>query len=50
MHEKQTPAHIFRAYDIRGIFNSDLYPDDAKNRLGAGVVCEKERQKEGGCW
>jgi phosphomannomutase len=27
MHEKRIPAHIFRAYDIRGIFNDDLYPD-----------------------
>lgn len=27
MHEKEIPAHIFRAYDIRGIFNEDLYPE-----------------------
>jgi len=27
MHEKQIPTHIFRAYDIRGIFNDDLYPE-----------------------
>ncbi|MDI6886698.1 MAG: phosphomannomutase/phosphoglucomutase [archaeon] len=27
MHEKEIPAHIFRAYDIRGIFNVDLYPE-----------------------
>ena len=27
MQEKQTPAHIFRAYDIRGIYNDDLYPE-----------------------
>jgi phosphomannomutase len=26
MQEKEIPAHIFRAYDIRGIFNEDLYP------------------------
>jgi phosphomannomutase len=27
MREKEIPAHIFRAYDIRGIFNVDLYPE-----------------------
>jgi phosphomannomutase len=27
MQEKEIPAHIFRAYDIRGIFNEDLYPE-----------------------
>ncbi len=26
MHKKEIPAHIFRAYDIRGIYNEDLYP------------------------
>jgi len=26
MHKEQIPAHIFRAYDIRGIYNEDLYP------------------------
>lgn len=27
MPEKEIPTHIFRAYDIRGIFNDDLYPE-----------------------
>ncbi len=27
MHKEEIPAHIFRAYDIRGIFNDDLYPE-----------------------
>ncbi|RZN37452.1 MAG: hypothetical protein EFT35_06220, partial [Methanophagales archaeon ANME-1-THS] len=27
MREKEIPAYIFRAYDIRGIFNEDLYPE-----------------------
>jgi phosphomannomutase len=31
MHEKQTPAHIFRAYDIRGIFGEDFTAEIAKD-------------------
>lgn len=36
MREREIPAHIFRAYDIRGIFNKDLYPETIL-RIGRAV-------------
>ena len=46
MHEKQTPAHIFRAYDIRGIFNDDLYPETMlKIGLALGSYAKKRGKK-----
>lgn len=46
MHEKQIPAHIFRAYDIRGIFNDDLYPETMqKIGLALGTYAGKRDEK-----
>jgi len=36
MQEKEIPAHIFRAYDIRGVFNKDLYPETIL-RIGSAL-------------
>lgn len=46
MHEKQIPAHIFRAYDIRGIFNDDLYPETMlKIGLALGTYAGERGEK-----
>ncbi len=46
MHEKETPVHIFRAYDIRGIFNVDLYPETILKIGSALGTYAKERGEE----
>ncbi|MDI6810749.1 MAG: phosphomannomutase/phosphoglucomutase [archaeon] len=46
MHEKEIPAHIFRAYDIRGIFNVDLYPETILKIGSALGTYAKERDEE----
>ncbi|MBA7518228.1 Phosphomannomutase/phosphoglucomutase [subsurface metagenome] len=46
MHEKQIPTHIFRAYDIRGIFNDDLYPETIlKIGLALGTYAGERDEK-----
>jgi phosphomannomutase len=46
MREKEIPAHIFRAYDIRGIFNDDLYPETILKIGSALGAYAKERGEE----
>ena len=46
MHEKEIPAHIFRAYDIRGIFNDDLYPETILKIGSALGTYARERGEE----
>ncbi len=46
MQEKQTPAHIFRAYDVRGIYNEDLHPETMlKIGVALGTYAEERGEK-----
>ena len=46
MYEKEIPAHIFRAYDIRGIYNEDLYPATMlKIGLALGTYAKQRSKK-----
>ncbi len=46
MHKKEIPAHIFRAYDIRGIYNEDLYPATMlKIGLALGTYAKQRSKK-----
>ncbi len=46
MQERQTPAHIFRAYDVRGIYNEDLHPETMlKIGVALGTYAEERGEK-----